>query len=65
MFCFRTGKCFGKGVGRHVVGGAIDESKRAIFNYIANEMVSDVDVLGSSMEVTIGGHSNSRLVVAI
>jgi len=65
MLCLRAGQCLGEHIRSHVVGWAVDELQRAIFDDELNEVISYVDVLGSGMEIAIGGDGEHRLVVAV
>ncbi len=50
-------------VGDHVLGRAIDEPNRAVFDDPANEMEANVDVLAARVVLVILRERNSRLVV--
>ena len=56
-------KGFGERVGHHVVCRAIDESNRAVFDDVSNEMEADVDVLGTRVVLMILRECDGGLVV--
>ena len=50
-------------VGQHFICGTVLKFDRSNTHLIPDEMVLDVDVLGSPVELRIFCHSNGRLVV--
>ena len=46
---FGRWQSFGKGVGHHVIGWAINQMEMTVFDNIANEVKTDVNILGASM----------------
>jgi hypothetical protein len=63
MFDFGGRKSFGKGIGHHFVGRAVNEAKRTTFNNPAYEMEANVNVFGAGVELVILGKGNGRLIV--
>jgi hypothetical protein len=59
----RRRKGFGKRVGDHVVGRAVNKSNRTAFDDVSNKMEADVDVLGTSMVLVVFGECNGGLIV--
>jgi hypothetical protein len=65
VFHLDTRQHFGEGVSSHFISRAVNKFNVTLFNYIVNEMVSDVDVLGACMVVIILGQSDSGFVVTV
>ncbi len=59
----REGERLCEDVGDHILGRAIDEPNRAVFDDPANEMEVNVDVLAARMVLVVLRERNSRLVV--
>jgi hypothetical protein len=53
MFHLRRGKGFGESVGNHVIGRAVNEVQRAIFNDPSDEMETNIDVFGPGVVLVV------------
>jgi len=65
MLCLRAGQCLGKHIRSHVVGWAVDEFEKTVFDNKLDEVVSYVDVLGTGVKVAIGSNGNGGLIVTV
>ncbi len=60
---FDARECLGEGVGGHLVGGTVDELDGAGFDSVANKMISNVDMFGAGVKMSVAGERNGRLTV--
>ena len=63
MLCFSGRECLCKHIGELLVSGAVDESGRALFDDVADEMKANINMLGAGMVLMVFCELNSRLVV--
>jgi hypothetical protein len=63
MLDFNRGKRFGKGVGDHVVRGAINKAQRALLDHPADPVVPHIDVLRVRVVLVIVRERDGRLIV--
>jgi len=64
-FMLRTAECFGKQVSGVVFGRAVGDFDILRFDTFANEVVTNVDVFGSGVELIVVSESNGGLVVGL
>ena len=60
----QRGERFSQGIGHHISSGAIEEPNIPLLTDPANKMITDVDVLGTSMKKIILGNRDSTLIIA-
>jgi hypothetical protein len=65
VFCLRARKGFSECIGCHVVGRAIDELEGSVVDDEANEMVTYVDVFGTSVIIAVGSDGDGGLVITV
>jgi len=58
-----SGKSLGQDVGRLVVSGQVVEDDVARFNLMSQEVITDVDVFGTVVELWVLGGGDGGLVV--
>ena len=63
MLHFSRGECLGEGVGNHVVGGAINEVERALFDHPLDPMIAHIDMLHARVVLMIACERDGCLVV--
>ena len=63
MLHFSGGERLGEGVGDHVIGGAINEAERALFDHPSDPMIAHVDMLCARVVLMIARERDGRLVV--